>query len=278
MERIKNELLKKHTTFKIGGPAEILSIPNNEKELLDEVKFCIDKNIPFKILGNGSNVLVRDKGISGRVIKNLKALNFIKKKDHYVIVGSSVMLPRFVKFCVENDLEGMEYLYSIPGTIGGALYMNAGRGKIYNQTISDKLISVRVFDGNKIIEIYKEEINFSYRRTIFQENKGWIIVSAKFKLAHQNKKIGNKKIKDRMDLVNKIQLRNYPNAGSIFKKKSHKALKCINNLKVGGAQIRGNWIINTGDASSSDVLWLIRISKMLHFFFLSNAILEIEIW
>lgn len=277
---MNNELLSKHTTFKIGGPAEILLIPENEEELILEIIHLKKNGINYKILGNGSNLLISDKGIKGVIIKNTEANSLIKKNGETIEIGSSIFLQNFTRFCVENDLEGMEYLYPIPATVGGAIYMNAGTGKKFNQFISDNLISVKIFDGNNIKELKKEECEFSYRKSIFHKHKDWIILSAKFKLKHQPKKIGEKKIKEWIEQVKKTQNRRYPNAGSIFKKKSNLVIGLLTRLKlkIGAAQIDGNWIINLGNASFKDVIWLIRISKILSYFTFKKPELEIEIW
>ena len=118
MKRISNEPLRNHTTFKIGGPAEVLSIPESEQELISEIKRCIYEGIDYRMIGNGSNLLINDKGINGVIIKNTKACTWINKQGDYVDVGSSLYLQRLVRFLVENNLDGMEYLYSIPATVG----------------------------------------------------------------------------------------------------------------------------------------------------------------
>jgi len=278
MKRKYDEPLRNHTTFKIGGPAEVLSIPENEEELINEIQRCENEGTNYKILGNGSNILVDDKGIDGVVIKNTKACTDIEIEGNVVEVGSSVPLQRFVKFCVDNDLGSMEYLYSIPGTIGGAIYMNAGRGKKHNLSISDNLISVKIFDGEKIRRLNKEKCRFTYRGSIFHENDSWIILGAEFELENQPKEVGEKKIKDRMEKVKEWPIYKYPSAGTVFKQKSSLANKLLNGLKIGDAKIKGGWIFNLGDASFYDVLWLINISRILSYLTFKKPELEIEIW
>ncbi len=278
MKRVRNEPLYKHTTFRIGGPAELFLIPESEEELLESIRICKEKGMEYRILGRGSNLLVNDKGIKGAVTKNTEACTHLEKDGHFVRVGSSVSLQKFVRFCVENSLEGMEYLYSVPATVGGAIYMNAGRGRKHNLSISDALISVRVFDGDKVMELKKEECGFDYRYSIFHEHKDWIILGAKFELEDQPKEIGEQKIKERMKFVKDSQNRRYPNAGSIFKKKPGFALRIVNGCRIGGAQIKGNWISNIDGASFKDVLWLIRLSRLFSYLSLTKPELEIEIW
>jgi UDP-N-acetylmuramate dehydrogenase len=279
MKRLYNELLSKHTTFKIGGPVLLLSIPENEGELIQEIKRCKKEGLNYKILGCGSNVLICDKGINGVVIKNTEACSYINKEDNNIVeVGSSIYIQNFVRFCIEHDLEGMEYLYSIPATIGGAIYMNAGTGKKTNLSISDNLVSVKIFDGVKIKEIKKEECKFNYRYSIFHKNKDWIILGATFKLREQPKEIGEKKIKERMDFVKKHQNRKHPNAGSIFKKISPVSKKLLSGIKIGNARMKGNWISNIGGASFRDVMTIIKIAKIISYLSLKKPELEIEIW
>lgn len=278
MRRKYDEPLSNHTTFKIGGSAEVLSVPENQEELINEIKRCQNEGIDYRILGNGSNVLVKDQGINGVVIKNTKGCNNLNRNGNAVKVGSSVFLKKFVKFCVDNDLEGMEYLYSIPATVGGAIYMNAGRGKKHSLSISDNLVSVKIFDGNKIRYLDKEECKFSHRNSIFHENDDWIILEAKFKLKKQLKEVGEKKIKERMKKVKEWPIYNYPSAGTIFKQKSNLASKLLNGLKIGDAKFEGSWIYNFGNASSRDVILLINIIKILSYMTFKKPELEIEIW
>ena len=278
MERLYNEPLKKHTSFKIGGPPEELVIPENEKELIKEIKRCKKSKIKYRILGKGSNILVNDKGVRGVVIKNTKACQKLKKSKNIVDVGGSVPLQKFTKFCIDNNLEGMEYLFSIPATVGGALYMNAGRGKKHNLSISDNLVSITIFNGYEKRKLTRKECKFDHRYSIFHKKPEWIILEAKFKLKEQPKEAGIKKIKERIDFVNKDQPRKYPSAGTVFKKNSLIASILLNNLKIRDAQIKGNWIINKGNASYKDVIKLIKINKFINYLVLRKPEIEVEIW
>jgi len=218
-KRLKGKLLKKYTTFNIGGPAEIFSIPNDVEDLISEIAFCQKNGIPYRVLGNGSNILVSDKGIKGFIIKLNKAFNTLKLiNENRLEVGSGVLLQKFINFSIDNDLGGNEKLFSIPGTIGGAIYMNAGLGRNDELSISDYLKTVKVFDGKETREIEKQACNFCHRSSIFQQNKDWVILSAVFELYPQDKFIGQRKKDERMKLVKGNQDRKYPSAGSIFKK------------------------------------------------------------
>jgi UDP-N-acetylmuramate dehydrogenase len=278
IKHFKNEPLVNHTTFKIGGPVSILSIPANKNELLEEINYCIQNGIKYRILGNGSNILVVDKGLKGMVIKNTEALNYIHKKGNKIVIGSSVTLSKFVNYCVENNLEGLEYLSSVPGTIGGAIYMNAGRGPNVDCSISNKLKSVEIFDGQKIINLSTEDLGFSYRKSIFHKRKDWTILGATFILENQNKKVGRAKTTKRINQVSQREMWKYPSAGSIYKESNRIALRLLKGFRVGGCRFGLNTILNVNNGSSKDVLKLLKISQLLHFFFFKKPVLEIEIW
>jgi len=276
--RLYGELMRNHTTFRLGGPAEELFVPESREELIREIKACHDGGRICRVMGNGSNLLVRDRGVRGVVVKNTKALDSLEKSGNRVIVGSSVMLPKFVHFCVDNDLEGMEYLSSIPGTIGGALYMNAGRGRKFNTAISDKLEWVTIYDGRKELRLDRSELKFSFRKSVFHQQPEWLILDACFMLQDQDKEIGREKIRKRMDFVLKTQNRKYPSAGSIYDEYSKLALRIMRGIRIGGCKFDGNWISNIDHGSARDVLRLLLISRILHFAFFKRPVLEIEIW
>ena len=275
MRKIK-EPLAKHTTFNIGGMAEIL-IPESKEEMIEAIKYSKSKGRNYRLLGNGSNVLIPDKGVRELVIKTTEFGNNVLIKSDRVIAGASVSLPNLVKKIVEHDLGGIEYLYSVPGTVGGAIYTNAGRGKSYNKSISDFLISVEVFDGKKIRNIPKEKIKFGYRYSSFHEHNNWVVLSAEFKFLKQIKKIGKEKINERMELV-KERERGKPNIGSIFKNAPRLPMK---GLRLGDAKYASNnRICNIGNARFWEVYFLIKVTQLIHSFipFTEKLELEIQIW
>jgi UDP-N-acetylmuramate dehydrogenase len=286
VKRLENEALEKYTTLKIGGTAEIMSIPDDVEGLLSEISFCKQKRIPYRILGNGSNLLVSDKGVKGFVVKLNKACNKLNLRNaNKIEVGSGVMLQKFINFSINNNLYGNELLYSIPGTIGGAVFMNASIVGKENTvaSISDCLLSVKIFDGEQIKDIVKKECNFNYRSSIFHKRDSWIILSALFELPSQEKAIGRKKIKERMKRVRQHQDRQYPSAGSIFRGNYSRITSFIMKGKRFGKAMyskhNGNWINNLGGAKFRDVLFLIKMAQVLNFLCsLKKARLEIEIW
>lgn len=279
--RLANEPLANHTTLKVGGPAEELFMPASEEELIETVHACRRANVPWRMLGNGSNLLVRDQGVAGVVIKNTRACSSLTARGDVVEAGSAVMLQPFIRFCHRHELEGMEYLYSVPATIGGAVFMNAGRGRGHGVQISDKLMSVRIFDGSAVREIPRDQCAFSYRRSVFHDHRDWVILGATFRLTRQPREIGEAKVKERMEHVKRAQDWSKPCVGSVFKRGLPAIFNLLKGSTSGGAQFSPktrNWILNIGNASAADVLRLIRRAKLVHGLIGLRAELEIEVW
>ena len=276
-----NELLSKHTTLKIGGPARKLLVPESEEELLSAIKQCRRETTPFRILGNGSNILVNDDGLDEVIIKNTRACLRLECDGTMIYAGASVKIQRFVRFCAENDLGGFECLISVPATVGGVVFMNAGRGRYVNQQISDGIISVRVFDGEKIFELRKEECQFRYRESIFHGKPEWVILGATLVLKVQARTIGEQSIQERKDFVKDSQDYSDPSAGSVFKSGRLFVFKRAQGLKVGDAEYSKksvNWINNRGQAKARDVLKLIKIVKWMNWLTFKKAKEELCLW
>ena len=181
-----DEPMKKHTSFKIGGPADFFVKVSSKEELVEAIKYAKLKDVPIYILGNGSNVLVTDKGIRGLVIKiDLQDFNIEKFEDHAeVTVGSGYKMMSLSQRLSEEELSGFEELSGIPGTIGGALYMNAGA---YGKELKDITICTTCMDYNyNIIELTNEEQEFSYRSSIFSR-KHYIILDTKLRFDYGKK-------------------------------------------------------------------------------------------
>lgn len=279
--RRTTEPLSEHTWLKIGGMAEI-AIPETKEELIELLKDCEKNNRSYRILGNGSNLLVSDEGIDELVIKYNEACTQIQIEDGIVKAGASVSVPQFVNKIVEHDLGGYEYLYSVPGTVGGAIYMNAGRGESHQKTIADYLEEVEIYDGTEVRKIPVGEIEFSHRYSTFKDRPEWIILSGVFKPPTQPKKAGREKIRDRMEKVNQRE-RSKPNAGTVFSSGVKIPLSRIppNGLSIGDARfVHSNRICNDGEATYSDVKNLILVAKWLHRVIpgLEEPELEYEIW
>lgn len=253
------------TTYKIGGIAKLVIYPNNINNLKQLLKLIHKHNIKYFILGKGSNTLFSDKEFNGVIIK-LDKLNNFEIKETEIYVESGMILSKLVQASVKNELTGLEFAIGIPGTIGGAIYMNAGA---YGSKMSNIIKSVIVLDEKlQIEEIPLEKLKFDYRYSIFQANKNLICVAANIKLEHGNHDEIDSKIKENLLKRKNSQPLEYPSAGSVFRNpEGNYAGKIIEELglkgkNIGGAEIstkHANFIINKNNASSSDILNLIKL-------------------
>lgn len=257
----ENEPMSAHTTFKIGGPADVFIKPVGEEALSKVVVFCNENEIPVTVIGNGSNLLVSDLGIEGAVIYIGNGLSEIELTDFNVITcGSGTRLSLLCSFAAENGLSGLEFAWGIPGFVGGALYMNAGA---YDSEMSNVVSECRVLNKNGEFEtITKDKMKLGYRTSIFKEKKNKIITSAKFVLQPGRQDY----IRQTMDaLFERRKLKQpleFPSAGSTFKRPTGNFAgtlieKCgLKGFTIGGAQVsekHAGFIINKGDATASDV-------------------------
>lgn len=267
---LQNEPMKKHTTFKIGGNADIMVKAKTKEEIIFTYNYAKQKNIPFYIIGKASNLLVKDNGIRGIVIKNIcDDIKILKKENDYVEieVSSGTPLVKLANFALENSLEGLEFSFGIPGTVGGAVRMNAGA---YGGEMKDCVIQSLVLDKEgkeKILDF--QEHNFTYRNSSISNNN-YIVLSTKIKLKKGNKE----EIKNKMDTNMKARLEkqpyDMPSAGSVFKRGNGFITAAIideaglKGKKVGGAVVsekHAGFIVNTGNATAKDVIDLIEIIK-----------------
>lgn len=252
----QNEPMKKHTTFRTGGPADFLVTPTSEKEMTE----CLKLDIKKTIIGNGSNLLVKDGGIRGLVIQTTK-LNNITVDEEKIKAESGAFLSRIANVAKDNSLTGFEFACGIPGTLGGAVAMNAGA---YGGEMKDVILKTRYADekGN-VYEITNHE--FDYRKSFFT-GKNFIILASEIGLQNGNKEEIENKMKEYMDARNSKQPVNMPSAGSTFKRPvGFFAGKLIEDsgLKgytIGGASVstlHAGFIVNNGNATSKDILDLI---------------------
>lgn len=262
IEYRQNEPMRAHTTFKIGGEADIFIIPASPAALIYAVKKCGELEIPYFILGNGSNLLVSDGGIEGAVI-SLSGINGISYDGEKITCGAGAMLSSACLKALSLSLTGLEFAYGIPGTAGGALYMNAGA---YGGQMADVIESAECLTASgEIKTLKKENMQLGYRSSVFK-NGGLIIISLTLAL----KKGDKAEIKAEMDeLLNRRKQKQpleYPSAGSTFKRPEGYfagALIEKNGLKgltVGGAQVsekHAGFVINRGGATAADVKALI---------------------
>ncbi len=278
---IKNEPMKKHTSFKIGGDAQVFVVPENYGQLCSCLKAAKETDTPVFILGNGSNILVSDKGIKGAVISTEKMSNLIADGEK-ITAFAGAKLSALCVFAKEHSLSGLEFAYGIPGTVGGAVYMNAGA---YGGEMKDVLESVSYIDKNgELITANVSELELSYRHSRFCDTED-IIVSAVFSLKKGEKEQIDALMKDIMQRRVDKQPLNFPSAGSTFKRPEGYfagALIEDSNLKgvsVGGAKVsekHAGFVINTGNATAKDVFDLVDLIKQ-KVFSDSGVMLECEI-
>ena len=264
-----NESMKKHTSFKIGGDADVFIYVNNIESLKIILSLITTENIPYFIIGNGTNLLVADDGFRGVVLNLQHGLKNIEinKEENIIYCEAGVPLNKVCVCALQNNLSGLEFAWGIPGTCGGALSMNAGA---YGSDISNVIESSKHLTPSGTTEtLSKNELNLSYRKSIFSD-KPFIISSMKFKLHKANEKDIRAKMYENISKRKSKQPLEYPNAGSIFKRpKGYFAGALIEQSGfkgkfVGGAMVspkHSGFIINTGKATASDVSNLIYLIK-----------------
>lgn len=280
---IKNEIMSKHTSFKVGGPADLFITVETTEQLKDTIKILKHQNIEYKVIGNGSNLLVKDEGYRGAIIK--PSFNSIEIKEDIVEVGAGVKNGMLAQKLLQKELTGFEFAAGIPGTIGGAMVMNAGA---HGREMKDIVDAVTYYncENYEIETIKKEECNFEYRNSKFK-NSNVIIIKAILKLQKAN----SIEIKQKMDEYKQFRIEKqpieYPSAGSTFKRGTDFiTAKLIDEagLKgytVGGAQVsekHAGFIINKNNATATDIINLIEeVQKIVYEKFNKKIELEIEI-
>ncbi|WP_455060346.1 UDP-N-acetylmuramate dehydrogenase [Parvimonas micra] len=267
-----DEPLKNHTTFKIGGNCIALIEPREVSDIVETIKICRENSIKFFVIGNGSNLLVPDEGYNGVIIKLKSEFSTIQVEGEYLIVNSGAKLSEVYTVAYENSLTGFEFASGIPGTIGGAIYMNAGA---YGGEMKDIVESVQVLDLDnfELRELKNEELEFSYRKSIIQR-KNYIVTTIKLKLQKGNKEEINAVYEDLRERRNSKQPLNFGSAGSTFKRpEGHFASKLIEDAGLKGYHINDAWvsekhsgfIVNKGNASFKEVMELIEYVQKVVF-------------
>ena len=264
-----DEPMSKHTAFKIGGNADIFVKVQSTEEVKKLIELSREQSIPLYIIGNGSNLLVRDKGIRGIVAKMCTS-NYTFKYNNQITVESGMLNAKLARILMENSLSGFEFASGIPGTIGGAIKMNAGA---YGHQMSDIVVSTEYIDlDDKMLKINKMnngQHEFSYRHSIFS-NKKVVILNTTLQLQKQSKeKIEEQMIQNNNSRREKQPI-DKPSAGSTFKRgKDFITAQLIDECglkgySVGGAQVsekHAGFVVNTGNATAQDVLNLVAIIK-----------------
>ena len=267
-EVLLNELMKNHTSFNIGGPAKVLVEPRNEENTVKLINYLIENNIRYHVIGNGSNLLVCDRGLDAVVIKIANKFSDYEVKGNIIKAYSGILLSKLSNIAYEKGLTGMEGLSGIPGSLGGAVYMNAGA---YGFEIKNVVNKTTYVDNCGIVKtICGDEHEFGYRRSFFSEKK-YIILSCELILDYGNKNEILEKMKDFTTRRNEKQPMTQKSAGSTFKRpKDNYAGYLIQSsnlkgFKIGGAMVsekHAGFVVNDGSATCSDILQLVEYVKM----------------
>ena len=261
---LTDEPMSRHTTFRVGGPADFFVTPKAKEEVRDVICVCKEAGMPYYIIGNGSNLLVSDAGYRGVIIQIYKEMNEVKVEGDLVKAQAGALLSGIAAKALGAELTGFEFASGIPGTIGGACVMNAGA---YGGEMKDVLESVTVLTGEgEIIELGRNELELGYRTSVIAK-KGYIVLGAVLKLERGD----GEKIKTYMDELKEKRVTKqpleYPSAGSTFKRpEGYFAGKLIEDaglrgFQVGGAQVSEKhcgFVINRDHATAADIMELMR--------------------
>ena len=258
--------MSEHIYFKVGGPADILLTPNSVQQVKDTITICKENKIPFYVIGNGSNLLVKDGGIRGVVIK-LCELNKIERLDNKIKAECGALLKDVSAEATAGALSGFQFACGIPGSVGGAVFMNAGA---YDGETSFVIESAEVLDDKQEIRVIsKEELNLGYRQSVVMQ-KGYIVLSATFNLTPGDKEAIQARVDELTKRREDRQPLEYPSAGSTFKRPDgYFAGKLIEDAGLKGFAIGGacvstkhaGFVINKGDGTAKDVLDVINHVK-----------------
>jgi len=284
-DTLLNEELSAHVSFKLGGNVPLFIIPNSLDSMIKTVILLKNEQIPFRMLGKGTNVLPIDGCLPFVTISTERIDDYIVDDDK-VSIGAGASFKKLCLIALENELSGLERAYGLPGSVGGAVYMNAG---CYGWETAENILEVIAFDGEKIVKLTKNELNFSYRSSVFKSEKNMIILQATFKLSKGQKAAIHSLMIDTMRKRYEKQPLEYPSAGSVFKRPKPDfyvgtAIESLGlkGFSIGGAQIsekHAGFIINKGNAKAQDVLKLIEyIKSKVKEHYGVELETEVEIW
>ncbi|KOP82047.1 UDP-N-acetylmuramate dehydrogenase [Cytobacillus solani] len=264
----ENELLANHTTMKIGGPADIFIEPSSIENMIKTMDLINEYNVKWTAIGRGSNLLVSDLGIEGAVIKLGRGMSGLAVNGTEVKAGSGYSLVSLSTQLSRQGLSGLEFASGIPGSVGGAVFMNAGaHGSDISNILTKALI---LFENGKVEWLSNKEMMFSYRTSVLQKKRPGVVLEAVFQLQSGDKDVIFSEMQKNKEYRKETQPWNFPCAGSIFRNPlPNHAGKLVQDAglkgySIGGAKIsdmHGNFIVNTGNATAQDVLSLIRYIK-----------------
>lgn len=263
-----NEPMKKHTTMKVGGLCDCMVEPSSIEEIQKVLEYVKENNIKYYIIGNGSNLLVKDEGVHALIIKIANKFSGFEVNGEYIKAYSGCSVPKLSQIAKENSLSGLEFACGIPGSVGGGIRMNAGA---YGSEMVNVVEKVGFLDENgNLKEIDGKDAHFTYRHSMFVDNPQYVVVYAIYKLVKGNKEEISKIMEENMNSRKQKQPIEYPNFGSVFKRPEGYFVgklvdECgLKGYKIGGAQVstkHSGFMINIGDATCKDVLDLIEYVK-----------------
>lgn len=284
-DTLLNEELSAHVSFKIGGNVPLFVIPNSLDGLINTINLLKNEQVPFRILGKGTNILPSDGCLPFVTISTERIDDYTTYADR-ISIGAGASFKKLCLIALEHELSGLERAYGLPGSVGGAVYMNAG---CYGWETAENILEVIAFDGQKIVKLTKDELNFSYRSSIFKTQKNMIILQATFKLSKGKKDDIYNLMIDTMRKRYEKQPLEYPSAGSVFKRPKPDfyvgtAIEALGlkGFSIGGAQIsekHAGFIINKGNAKAQDVFELINyVKSKIKEHYGVELETEVEIW
>ena len=263
-----NEPMKKHTTMRVGGPCDCMVEPSSIEEIQKILEYARKNNIKYYVIGNGSNLLVKDEGVHALIIKIANKFSGVEVNGEHIKAYSGCSVPKLSQIAKENSLSGLEFACGIPGSVGGGIRMNAGA---YGSEMVNVVEKVGFLDENgKLNEIDGKDAHFTYRHSMFVENPNYIVVYAIYKLQKGNKDEISKIMEENMNSRKQKQPIEYPNFGSVFKRPEGYFVgklvdECgLKGYKIGGAQVstkHSGFMVNIEDATCKDVLDLIEYVK-----------------
>lgn len=284
MEVILKPKMADYTTFKVGGIADVMAVPKNQFELLKLIEYLRNENIIYYIVGNGSNLLVSDKGLRGCVVHIGQNMSTIKVVGKKIYVEAGAKMSDVAEIALKNNLTGFESLSGIPGTIGGAIMMNAGA---YNQEIGNLVVSIDVIDeNNNVITLKRDKLDFSYRHSCIEE-KSYVVLAVRLSLEESDKITIQNKM-NQVKALRESKQPSEPSAGSTFKRPENAFASLLiqeSNLQgesIGDAQVstkHAGFIVNKGNATATDIFKLInKVKDSIRTYYNITLEPEIKIW